>query len=74
MIVTYPWPVASANVELTGPQSPDAAATCQQATSRPGTRHLDEMVRWSGRERLRLGWYRFRLAVRDSRRASRRAR
>ena len=36
MIITSPWPVASANIELTGPRWPDsAAAAASAATSSP---------------------------------------
>lgn len=68
MIVTYPWPVASAHVELTGPQHPDAARDHRDAaevTIDQRARHLEEMVCWTGRERLRFQWYRFRIAIGD---------
>ena len=44
----------------------------------PGTadliprRHLEKMVSWSGRERLRCLWYRFRLTVAEMNYATRR--
>jgi len=69
MIVTYPWPVASAHVELTGPNRRDPAA------SDPGTagdtidqraRHIEQMIRWTDRERLRFQWYRLRIAINDT--------
>jgi hypothetical protein len=68
MFVTYPWPVTSAHVELTGPQLQAAAAIRRNAiegTVENRARHLEEIVCWTDRERLRFQWYRLRLAVRD---------
>jgi hypothetical protein len=69
MIVTYPWPVASAHVELTGPQRPDAAEIGQRDTAEvtiaQRARHLEEMVCWTALERVRLHWYRLRIATDD---------
>jgi hypothetical protein len=70
MMVTYPWPVASAHVDLTGPQ-PEAAETSDRAAIRQSARHLEEMVGWTRRDRLRLSWSRLRLRVRARRPASR---
>jgi hypothetical protein len=59
-IVSYPWPLAWAHAQLTG-HNPDAAEDKREhRTPRP-----EELVRWTGPERLRFTWYRFRLAVRD---------
>ena len=77
MVVTYPWPVASANLDLTGPLPLHAAATHGDATDdifKQPARHLEETVSWTGRERLRLHWYRLRLAIRDIRRPARKTR
>jgi ubiquinone biosynthesis protein COQ9 len=66
MFITYPWPVTSAYAELTGRQPHRAAASRCDATEdiiEQRARHLDEMVRWTGRERLRVQWYRLRLAI-----------
>ena len=60
MTVSYPWPVAWAHVRLNG-HNPDAVENeCEHQTPR-----LEELVRWTGRERLRFTWYRFRLVVLD---------
>jgi len=70
MFVTYPWPVSSANVELTGTQRLDAAATHADATEdgiQQCSRHLDEIVRLSDREWLQFQWYRLRLAIAERR-------
>ncbi len=74
MIITYPWPVASANVELTGPRWPDSAASDTRAPGEPLTsaRHLEQVIGWTDGERLRFQWYRFRIAVNDAWRRSRR--
>ncbi len=74
MIITYPWPVASANVELTGPRRPDSAASDTWAPREPLTsaRHVEQVIGWSHGERLRFQWYRFRIAVNDAWRRSRR--
>jgi hypothetical protein len=66
MVVTYPWPVSSAHVELTGPQLPDAAATHADATEdgiQQCSLHIEEIVRLSDREWLQFQWYRLRLAI-----------
>lgn len=66
MVITYPWPVASAYVELTGPQQQHAAATHADASEDGIQRcswHLEEIVRLSDRERLRFQWYRLRIAI-----------
>jgi hypothetical protein len=68
MIVTYPWPAPSAHVELTGPHHPDAAMDHRDAaevTTGQHARRLEEMVCWTGPERLRFQWYRFRIAIGD---------
>jgi hypothetical protein len=72
MIVTYPWPVASAQVAMAG-HLPDAAATTSDAihdTVEHRARHLEETVRWTHHERLRFRWYQFRIAIRAIRRAA----
>jgi hypothetical protein len=77
MIVTYPWPITSAHVELTGPQPPDPAMSATGATEDTidqRARHLELMIRWTDRERLRFQWYRFRIAVNDAYRRSVRTR
>jgi len=76
MIVTYPWPVASAHVELTGPQPPDPAISDPGAAEDAvdqRARHIEQMICWADREWLRLHWYRFRIAVNDACRRSARA-
>jgi len=67
MIVTYPWPVASAHVELTGPQRPDPAASQRDAFELRADRHVEAMVSWTGPERLRFHWYQLRIAINDLR-------
>jgi hypothetical protein len=80
MFVSYPWPVPSANVCPAGLTPP--AVVADPADARPDTGPLrggqvevEEMVSWTPRERLRLRWYRFRLAASASgrHRGSRRA-
>jgi hypothetical protein len=48
MIVTYPWPVASAHVELTGPQRLDSAEIGQrdaaEVTIEQRARHLEALA------------------------------
>jgi len=68
IIVTYPWPVASAHVELTGlnrrvPAVTDLAATGDTIGLR--ARHLEQIICWTDQERLRFQWYRLRIAVND---------
>jgi hypothetical protein len=62
MIVTYPWPVASAHIELTGPQRPDSAEIGQrdaaEVTIEQRARHLEAIVCWTDLERVRFHWYR----------------
>jgi hypothetical protein len=73
MIVTYPWPVASAHVELTGPQRPDPAVSDQDVSGDTIDQlagHIEQMIRWTDQERLRFQWYRLRIAVNDTRRRS----
>jgi hypothetical protein len=74
MIVTYPWPVASAHVELTGPQRLDSAEIGQRDTAEvtiaQHARHLEEMVCWTALERVRFHWYRLRIAIDERRRES----
>jgi hypothetical protein len=72
-MVTYPWPVASAHVDLTGTQRPESAAPDAAATEdtvEQRSRHLEATVSWTGRERLRIHWYRLHLAARDIYRGS----
>ena len=74
MIVTYPWPVASAYVEPTGHQPPDAARSHPEGagdTNQWRARNPDELVDWTGPERIRFSWYRLRLAICDAYRTSR---
>ena len=58
MMVTYPWPVASAHVELTGPQRLDSAEIGQrdaaEVTIEQRARHLEAMVCWTDLERVRF--------------------
>jgi hypothetical protein len=72
MIVTYPWPVASAHVELTGPQRLDSAEIGQrdaaEVTIEQRARHLEATVGWTDLERARFHWYRLRIAIDDLRR------
>ena len=73
MTVTYPWPVASARVELTGPQWPDPAVSDQDVTGDTIDQlagHIEHMIRWTDRERLRFQWYRLRIAINDTCRRS----
>jgi len=74
VITTYPWPVPSAYVELSGYRRGESARSYPDAatdTVESRARHVEEMVGWTGPERIRFGWYRLRLAIRDSRTASR---
>ena len=41
-------------------------------TTEQQPRHAEELVSWTGRERLRLLWYRLRLTVREMNYATRR--
>ena len=69
MNATYRWPVASAHVELSGPQSLDPAMSDTSAaeyTIDQRARHIEQMIRWTDRERLRLQWYRIRIAINDA--------
>jgi hypothetical protein len=72
MIVTYPWPVASAHIELTGPQRPDSAEIGQRdaakVTIEQRARHLEAIVCWTDLERVRFHWYRLRIAIDERRR------
>jgi len=69
MFVGYPWLVTSAYVELTGPQQHDAVAShrddAPEGALDQRAKHLEELVSWTERERLRLRWYRLRLAISD---------
>jgi len=69
MIVTYPWPVASAHVELTGPNRRDPAVNDLGAIADSidqRARHIEQMIGWTDRERLRFHWYRLRIAINDA--------
>ncbi len=72
MIVTYPWPVASAHVDLTRREPPGDGATTNcdtiEFTIERRVRLLEQTVNWSDLERLRIQWYRLRLALGDVRR------
>jgi hypothetical protein len=64
MVVGFPFPVASAHVDLTGPNK--AAATRQDlrspgATGERETPNAEKLVSWSAAERLRFCWYQLRL-------------
>jgi hypothetical protein len=77
VFVTYPWPVASAYVEPTGHQPPDAASGNPDGVGDTGqwrARNPDELVDWTGPERIRFFWYRLRLAICDVYRTFHRAR
>jgi hypothetical protein len=70
MIVTHPWPTPSANAEL----AELATASAPMAeTSTVRLWEVEEAVRWTRRERLRLLWYRFRITTGGVSRAARRA-
>jgi hypothetical protein len=75
MIVSYPWPVASAHVELSGRQ-PGGAAMHHLGVTEDSichcARHVEDLVCWTGQERLRCVWYQLRLAVSDTYRRCRR--
>jgi hypothetical protein len=77
MIVSYPWPVPSANLDPAGLRKAVAAAHPPDAMAETGTPRpwqIDELVSWTFRERLRLLWYRLRLTACASDRVSRRSR
>jgi hypothetical protein len=61
MIVSYPWPVASAHVHLDGRHADVCESTNEQQAWR-----AEDLVHWTGREWLRFSWYRLRLTVRDA--------
>jgi len=69
MFIAYPWPVASANAEMTWRQPPrdDAKSHCDaiECTVEHRARDLEETVGWTG---LRFQWYRLCLAIGDIRR------
>ena len=74
IIVTYPWLVASAHVELTGPRPPDAAVPHSDGIENAIERRAQQaenLVRWTAPERLRFSWYGLRLAVRGNDRTPR---
>ena len=82
MTVAFPWPVPSANADFAGltPAGPNTAGAATHepdvvpdtCTLRP--EHVEELVRWSRRERLRLVWYRLRLTTMEIYRPSGKAR
>jgi hypothetical protein len=75
MIVTYPWPVPWAHADATGLTAALAARQQAEATEETGTlrpSQVEHMVCWTRRERLRLLWYRLRLATGASYHASHR--
>ena len=77
MFVAYPWPVPSANIEPPGPKAAVAATHLPQARTATSTlrpSHVDELIRWSWRERLRIRWYQLRLTSSEIGYPSRRAR
>jgi hypothetical protein len=66
MIVTYPWPVPSANIDPTGLTAAFAARPLPETSEETGTlrpSQVEHMVCWTRRERLRMLWYRLRLAT-----------
>jgi hypothetical protein len=74
MIVGFPWPVPSAHAQLGWHELPrDAPAICTadrgdhaiEETAEHLERRAEELVCWTGPERLRFQWYRLRLAVTD---------
>jgi hypothetical protein len=74
ILVTYPWPVASAHVELTGPSALHAAATSHHGsadeTIEQPARQAEELVDWTDLERLRFHWHLRRMAIASVRRRS----
>jgi hypothetical protein len=76
MIVTYPWPVPAANVEPAGLATAAAVTHRPDAMPESGTprpARVEDLIRWTYRERLRLRWYRIRLAASGACRVLRRA-
>lgn len=76
MFVAYPWPAPSANVYPAGLKPPAVGTDPADAMAETGTlrgRQVAEIVGWTRRERLRLLWYRLRLAASAGHRGSRRA-
>ena len=74
MIITAPWPVPSANAELAELVTAEAATHIPDAMAETGAirpAQIEDLVSWTCRERLRLVWYRLRLAASASYRASR---
>jgi hypothetical protein len=70
MIVSYPWPVASAYDDLPCDTPVDVSCPAGDATLRGlGVQPVEELVRWTALEHVRLRWYRLRLAVGELRRA-----
>jgi len=75
MFITYPWPVPSANVEGLVPLPPIAATHIPDVTVETTairSAEVEELVCWTRQERLRLLWYRLRLAPITRHRGSRR--
>jgi len=76
MIITHPWPVPSANAALAEFATGEAVTKPPGATEEPGwirPSRVEDLVSWTCRERLRLLWYRFRLATCGIGRPSRQA-
>jgi uncharacterized SAM-binding protein YcdF (DUF218 family) len=71
LIVTHPWLSPSANAELAELAT---ASTPLPETSTVRLWEVEEVVRWTHRERLRLLWYQIRLATGGISGGSRRAR
>jgi hypothetical protein len=66
MFVAYPWPVPSANAYPAGLRPPAVGTVQAGAMVETGTLRgwqVEEIVGWTRRERLRLLWYRLRLAA-----------
>jgi hypothetical protein len=67
MVLSYPWPVASAYGQRVGPKRPGGASACydpcpdRPARTDPGTseRDLRRLVRLTGWQRLRFSCCRF---------------
>jgi hypothetical protein len=70
MFVSYPWPVASAYDQLIQRQRLAALANADGNKDTIGQHgpNLEELVGWTGRDRLRFQWYRFRIAISGRRR------
>jgi hypothetical protein len=74
MIVGYPWPIAAPYAELGDDK---VASAAMRRTPRIAglaklrVAQIEDLVRWTRPERMRLGWYRLRLAMSDRYHAAR---